>query len=88
MIEPAVKGTRNVINAAADVGVQRVVFTSSIGCVYMNPRYNPGSLIDETCWSDLEYCKNTKVPINKVSTFKPIYSRYLELQSMLQLMLT
>ncbi|KAF3325855.1 cinnamoyl-CoA reductase 2-like protein [Carex littledalei] len=60
MIEPAVKGTRNVINAAADVGVRRVVFTSSIGSVYMNPRYNPGSLIDETCWSDLEYCKNTK----------------------------
>jgi cinnamoyl-CoA reductase len=61
MIEPAVKGTRNVINAAADVGVQRVVFTSSIGAVYMNPKYNSSSLIDETCWSDLEYCKSTKV---------------------------
>lgn len=61
MIEPAVKGTRNVINVAADVGVQRVVFTSSIGAVYMNPRYNQDSLIDEASWSDLGYCKNTKV---------------------------
>ncbi|KAJ3693330.1 hypothetical protein LUZ60_008810 [Juncus effusus] len=31
MIEPAVRGTRNVIDAAADVGVRRVIFTSSIG---------------------------------------------------------
>ncbi|KAJ3698387.1 hypothetical protein LUZ61_002092 [Rhynchospora tenuis] len=60
MIEPAVKGTRNVINVAADLGVKRVVFTSSIGSVYMNPQYNSDSVIDEACWSDLEYCKNTK----------------------------
>ncbi|RLN03003.1 cinnamoyl-CoA reductase 1-like [Panicum miliaceum] len=58
---PAVDGTRNVINAAADVGsVRRVVFTSSIGAVYMDPRHGPGAEVDETCWSDLEYCKNTK----------------------------
>lgn len=61
MIEPAVNGTKNVINAAADVGsVRRVVFTSSIGAVYMDPRRGPEE-VDETCWSDLEYCKNTKV---------------------------
>ncbi|TVU42343.1 hypothetical protein EJB05_08743, partial [Eragrostis curvula] len=61
MIEPAVTGTRNVINAAADAGsVRRVVFTSSIGAVYMDPRHGPGAEVDETCWGDLEYCKNTK----------------------------
>jgi cinnamoyl-CoA reductase len=61
MIEPAVNGTRNVINAAADVGsVRRVVFTSSIGAVYMGPRRGPNEEVDETCWSDLDYCKNTK----------------------------
>jgi cinnamoyl-CoA reductase len=60
MIEPAVNGTQNVINAATDVGsVRRVVFTSSIGAVYMDPRHGPGAEVDETCWSDLEYCKNT-----------------------------
>ncbi|GJN09804.1 hypothetical protein PR202_ga27844 [Eleusine coracana subsp. coracana] len=61
MVEPAVNGTRNVINAAADAGtVRRVVFTSSIGAVYMDPRHGPGEEVDETCWSDLEYCKKTK----------------------------
>lgn len=62
MIEPAVNGTQNVINAAADVGsVRRVVFTSSIGAAYMDPRHGPDAEVDETCWSDLDYCKNTKV---------------------------
>ncbi|CAM0901998.1 unnamed protein product [Alopecurus aequalis] len=60
MIEPAVNGTRNVISAAADMGVQRVVMTSSIGAVYMGPGRSPDEEADETCWSDLEFCKNTK----------------------------
>ncbi|KAF8691899.1 hypothetical protein HU200_040016 [Digitaria exilis] len=61
MIEPAVNGTKNVINAAADVAtLRRVVFTSSIGTVYMGSHHAPGAVVDEKCWSDLEYCKNTK----------------------------
>ncbi|KAJ4755004.1 Cinnamoyl-CoA reductase [Rhynchospora pubera] len=60
MMEPAVMGTKNVINVAADTGIKRVVFTSSIGTVYMNPHRSPDMLVDETCWSDLDYCKNTK----------------------------
>ncbi|XP_051177564.1 cinnamoyl-CoA reductase 1 [Lolium perenne] len=61
MIEPAVTGTRNVINAAADAGdVRRVVMTSSIGAVYMDPSRSLDEEADETCWSDLEFCKNTK----------------------------
>ncbi|KAE8766205.1 Dihydroflavonol-4-reductase [Hordeum vulgare] len=50
MIEPAVSGTRNVINAAAEVGgIRRVVMTSSIGAVYMDPRRSPDEEADETC---------------------------------------
>ncbi|KAF7057011.1 hypothetical protein CFC21_064360 [Triticum aestivum] len=61
MIEPAVNGTRNVINAAAEVGgIRRVVMTSSIGAVYMDPRRSLDGEADETCWSDLEFCKKTK----------------------------
>ncbi|KAL8256825.1 hypothetical protein R6Q59_028866 [Mikania micrantha] len=60
MVEPAVIGTRNVIVAAAEAKVRRVVFTSSIGAVYMDPNRNPDDVVDESCWSDLEFCKNTK----------------------------
>lgn len=61
MVEPAVIGTRNVIVAAAEAKVRRVVFTSSIGAVYMDPNRSPDDVVDESCWSDLEFCKNTKV---------------------------
>ncbi|CAH9145569.1 unnamed protein product [Cuscuta epithymum] len=60
MVEPAVIGTKNVITAAAEGGVGRVVFTSSIGAVYMDPNRDPDTVVDESCWSDLEFCKNTK----------------------------
>lgn len=61
MVEPAVVGAKNVINAAAEAKVRRVVFTSSIGAVYMDPNRDPEEVVDESCWSDLEFCKNTKV---------------------------
>ncbi|XP_078150291.1 cinnamoyl-CoA reductase 1-like [Carex rostrata] len=61
MVEPAVRGTGYVIDAAAEVGtVRRVVFTSSIGAVTMNPNRGPDVVVDESCWSDLEFCKKTK----------------------------
>ncbi|XP_059642646.1 cinnamoyl-CoA reductase 1-like [Cornus florida] len=60
MVEPAVNGTKNVIIAAAEAKVRRVVFTSSIGAVYMDPNRDPDIVVDESCWSDLEFCKNTK----------------------------
>lgn len=61
MVEPAVNGTKYVISAAAEAKVRRVVFTSSIGAVYMDPNRGPDVVVDESCWSDLEFCKNTKV---------------------------
>ncbi|GAB2293663.1 NADPH-cytochrome p450 reductase [Dionaea muscipula] len=60
MVEPAVNGTRNVIMAAAEAQVRRVVFTSSIGAVYMEPSRSPDAVVDESCWSNLDFCKNTK----------------------------
>ncbi|CAJ2656496.1 unnamed protein product [Trifolium pratense] len=60
MLEPAVYGTKNVIISAAEAKVRRIVFTSSIGTVYMNPNTSRDVVVDESYWSDLEYCKNTK----------------------------
>ncbi|KAM0918424.1 hypothetical protein ACQ4PT_008965 [Festuca glaucescens] len=61
MVEPAVRGTRYVIEAAAQSGtVRRVVLTSSIGAVAMDPKRAPDAVVDESCWSDLEFCEKTK----------------------------
>ncbi|KAJ3677208.1 hypothetical protein LUZ60_002932 [Juncus effusus] len=61
MLEPAVRGTRYVIDAAVEAGtVRRVVFTSSIGAVTLNPNREPDVVVDESCWSDLDFCKKTK----------------------------
>ncbi|XP_073011234.1 cinnamoyl-CoA reductase 1-like [Typha latifolia] len=61
MVEPAVRGTKYVIDAAAVAGtVRRVVFTSSIGAVTMDPNRELDAVVNESCWSDLEYCKKTK----------------------------
>ena len=72
MVEPAVNGTKNVIAAAAEAKVQRVVFTSSIGTVHMNPNRSPNTVVDESCWSDLDFCKNTKV------IFLYVYTLYIK----------
>ena len=58
-MKPAVNGSKNVIIAAAEAKVGRVVFTSSIGTAYMNPNRSRDVVVDESCWSDLEFCKNT-----------------------------
>uniref|UniRef100_A0A0E0JH83 NAD-dependent epimerase/dehydratase domain-containing protein n=1 Tax=Oryza punctata TaxID=4537 RepID=A0A0E0JH83_ORYPU len=47
LLPAAIEGTKNVINAAADMGVKRVVFTSSFGAVYMNPNRRSDQIVDE-----------------------------------------
>lgn len=61
MIEPAVKGTLNVLKACAEAKVKRVVVMSSAAAVIYNPSWPNGRPLDETCWSDEEYCRTIKV---------------------------
>ncbi|GLT35294.1 hypothetical protein SLA2020_097610 [Shorea laevis] len=60
VIEPAVKGTLNVLKACLQAKIKRVVIVSSGAAVALNPRWPKDQIKDETCWSDKEYCKTTK----------------------------
>ncbi|XVF74049.1 hypothetical protein PTKIN_Ptkin13bG0030400 [Pterospermum kingtungense] len=59
VIEPAVKGTLNVLKACVEAQVKRVVVVSSVAAVFMNPTWPLGQIMDESCWSDKDYCKTT-----------------------------
>ncbi|KMT19208.1 hypothetical protein BVRB_1g013900 [Beta vulgaris subsp. vulgaris] len=59
LMEPAVKGTLNVLKACSEAKVKRVVFVSSIAAILVNPNWPAGQMKDENCWSDKEYCKKT-----------------------------
>ncbi|XP_057975588.1 cinnamoyl-CoA reductase 1-like [Malania oleifera] len=60
LIEPAVRGTLNVLKACFEAKVKRVVVVSSVAAIFMNPSWPKGKVKDESCWSDKEYCRNTK----------------------------
>lgn len=67
LVEPAVQGTINVLNAAKKFGVRRVVLTSSISALVPNPGWPSGMPFDESSWTDIEYCKSRKkwYPVSK-----------------------
>ncbi|CAN1781268.1 Cinnamoyl-CoA reductase 1 [Linum perenne] len=58
VIEPTVKGTLNVLKACVEVKVKRVVYVSSGTAVSMIPNWPKDKVMDETCWSDKEYCRS------------------------------
>ncbi|GFP98804.1 tetraketide alpha-pyrone reductase 1 [Phtheirospermum japonicum] len=60
LIDPALKGTLNVLQSCAKVpSIKRIVLTSSVAAVAYNgkPR-TPEVVVDETWWSDPEICRN------------------------------
>ncbi|OWM70551.1 hypothetical protein CDL15_Pgr014224 [Punica granatum] len=59
VVEPAVNGTLNVLKACSEAKVKRVIYVSSVAAVTMNPNWPKEQVMDETCWSDKEYCKIT-----------------------------
>ncbi|KAK6937170.1 NAD-dependent epimerase/dehydratase [Dillenia turbinata] len=62
LIEPAVKGTLNVLGSCAKFpSIKRVVLTSSIAAVaYTAKPLTPDVVVDETWYSDAEFCKESK----------------------------
>ena len=65
LLEPAVKGTLNVLRAAKDCGVGRVVLMSSQAAMVPNPNWPAGKVIDDDSWADVELLK--KLQVNCIS---------------------
>ncbi|XP_062115461.1 phenylacetaldehyde reductase-like [Humulus lupulus] len=64
LIEPALKGTLNVLRSCAKVAsLKRVVLTSSMATVILSgtPPSSTDMIVDETCFSNPIYCKNSKL---------------------------
>ncbi|XP_010527306.1 PREDICTED: cinnamoyl-CoA reductase 1-like [Tarenaya hassleriana] len=60
VIGPAVNGTLNVLRACVEANIKRVVYVSSVAAVSLNPLWTKNQVLDETCWSDQEYCRKTE----------------------------
>lgn len=61
LLDPAIKGTLNVLTAAKEAGVSRVVVTSSISAITPSPNWPADIKKAEDCWTDIEYCKQKGV---------------------------
>ncbi|MBA0677989.1 hypothetical protein Goari_019358, partial [Gossypium aridum] len=63
MLDPAVKGTLNVLRSCAKVpSIKRVVITSSIAATVFNGRpLGPDVVVDETWFSDPAFCEKSKL---------------------------
>ncbi|KAG9456628.1 hypothetical protein H6P81_001136 [Aristolochia fimbriata] len=59
LIEPAVTGTLNVLKASSEAKVKRVIVVSSVAAVIMAPHWSKDKIMDETCWSDKDYCRTS-----------------------------
>ncbi|KAG2308956.1 hypothetical protein Bca52824_028704 [Brassica carinata] len=51
---------KNSFKACVEANVKRVVYVSSAAALMMNPNWSKNQVIDESCWSDLEFCKRTE----------------------------
>lgn len=60
VINPTINGLLDIMKACEKAKtVRRLVFTSSAGTLDVTEQQN--SVIDETCWSDVEFCRRVKM---------------------------
>ncbi|XP_024990237.1 cinnamoyl-CoA reductase 2-like [Cynara cardunculus var. scolymus] len=58
LIEPAVKGTLNVLKACCEVNVKKVLYVSSVAAIAVIPNRPKDRPLDETFWSDKDLCRS------------------------------
>ncbi|KAL6616310.1 hypothetical protein ACP70R_038580 [Stipagrostis hirtigluma subsp. patula] len=68
LLEPALKGTLNVLRAAKDSGVARVVLMSSQAAMVPNPSWPADKVIDDDAWADVELLKKLQLWYNVSKT--------------------
>ncbi|CAA6661617.1 unnamed protein product [Spirodela intermedia] len=61
MVRPAVDGTLNVLKACSEANVRRLVLVSSVSAVLWNPNWPFDKIVDENCWSDKKFCRETEM---------------------------
>ncbi|KAF1889324.1 hypothetical protein Lal_00024647 [Lupinus albus] len=61
LIDPCIKGTLNVLNSCVKANVKRVVLTSSCSTIRYRDDVQQVSPLNESHWSDPEYCKRYNV---------------------------
>ncbi|MQM09597.1 hypothetical protein Taro_042473 [Colocasia esculenta] len=61
LLDPAVKGTVNVLRAVKECRVRRVVVTSSISAIIPSPGWPADIVKDKECWTDVDYCKEKEI---------------------------
>ncbi|PKU70507.1 Cinnamoyl-CoA reductase 1 [Dendrobium catenatum] len=64
IISPALLGTKNVLKACSETSVKRVVVVSSAAAIMFNPDWAQGTIMDESCWSNEEFCRSTETGIS------------------------
>lgn len=64
LIDPCIKGTVNVLKSCAKANsVKRVVLTSSCSAIRYRDDMTQASPLNESHWSDPEYCKRYNVSL-------------------------
>ncbi|KAL6616309.1 hypothetical protein ACP70R_038579 [Stipagrostis hirtigluma subsp. patula] len=68
LVEPARKGALNVLRAAKDCGIGRVVMVSSQTAMVPNPSWPADKVVDEDSWADVELLKKLELWYNVSKT--------------------
>ncbi|CAL5353191.1 unnamed protein product [Camellia sinensis] len=72
LLEPAIEGTKNVLKAAKELGVRRVVLTSSFSTIIPNYNWPADVVLNGDSWSDVDYCRRKGVDIRGKALVSPI----------------